>query len=192
MRFLILVLIFLNFCVGQNNVKQITLGGGCFWCVEAAFQDAKGVQSVTSGFSGGKYKNPTYSDVVSGKTQHAEVCQIIYNPQEVSLSNLLDIFFLTHDPTTLNRQGNDIGYHYRSIIFYSDDSELEIINNAIDYFNKQYYNDNIVTEVTSFNTFYEAEEYHQEYFNKNSQEPYCKFVIEPKLKQARLKLRKYY
>ena len=130
--------------------------------------------------------------MVSGKTQHAEVCQIIYNPEEVSLSNLLDIFFLTHDPTTLNRQANDIGYHYRSIIFYSDDSELEIINNAIDYFNKEYYNNNIVTEIASFNAFYKAEEYHQEYFNKNSQESYCKFVIEPKLKQARLKLSKYY
>ena len=178
--------------MAQNSTKQITLGGGCFWCIEAAFEDAKGIESVVSGFSGGKIKNPAYKEVVSGKTNHAEVCQITYNPDIVSINNLLEIFFLVHDPTTLNRQGNDVGRHYRSIILYHSDDELETIRTEIEKFNKDYFNNNIVTEIQKYQAFYPAEYYHQEYYKNNRQQPYCKLVIEPKLQKARKLLNKYY
>ena len=178
--------------MAQNVTKQITLGGGCFWGIEAAFEDAKGVESVVSGFSGGKIKNPAYREVVSGKTNHAEVCQITYNPDIVTINNLLEIFFLVHDPTTLNRQGNDVGRHYRSIILYHNDDELETIRTEIEKFNKDYFNNNIVTEIQKYEAFYPAEDYHQEYYKNNRQQPYCKLVIEPKLQKARKLLNKYY
>ena len=178
--------------MAQNPTKKITLGGGCFWCIEAAFEDAKGIQSVTSGFSGGKIKNPAYREVVKGKTNHAEVCQITYHPEIISLENILEIFFLVHDPTTLNRQGNDVGRHYRSIILYHDDDELKLIEKEIEKYNKEFFNNKIVTEIQKYEAFYSAEEYHQEYYKNNSDQPYCKFVIEPKLQKARKLLSKYY
>lgn len=178
--------------MSQSTTKQITLGGGCFWCIEAAFEDVKGVNSAISGFSGGKIKNPSYREVVSGKTNHAEVCQITYDPKIISLKNILELFFLIHDPTTINRQGNDIGRHYRSIILYHIDEELDIIKNEIARFNKEYYDNGIVTEIKKFEAFYSAEEYHQEYYKKNSEQPYCKIVIAPKLQKARELLKSYY
>lgn len=181
-----------NWCMAQNTTKQITLGGGCFWCIEAAFEDAKGVESVISGFSGGVIKNPAYREVVSGMTNHAEVCQITYNSEEISLKNILEIFFLVHDPTTLNRQGNDVGKHYRSIILYHQDDELELIESEIQKYNKEYFNNKMVTELQKYDAFYPAEDYHQEYYKNNSNQPYCKIVIEPKLQKARELLSKYY
>lgn len=191
-QLLFFFIIICNLSMAQNVTKQITLGGGCFWCIEAAFEDAKGVDSVVSGFSGGKIKNPSYREVVNGKTNHAEVCQITYNPDIISINNLLEIFFLVHDPTTLNRQGNDVGRHYRSIILYHSDDELETIGTEIEKFNKDYFNNNIVTEIQKYEAFYPAEDYHQEYYKNNKQQSYCKLVIEPKLQKARKLLNKYY
>ncbi len=191
-KILFFVVFIFNYCMAQNTTKQITLGGGCFWCIEAAFEDAKGVESVVSGFSGGDIKNPAYREVVKGYTNHAEVCQITYNPKIISLENIFEIFFLVHDPTTLNRQGNDIGSHYRSIILYHNDNELELIKKEIDKYNKKYFENKIVTEIQKFEVFYPAENYHQEYYKNNTDQPYCKLVIEPKLNKARNLLSKYY
>ena len=189
-RFFLIVLT-CNYSMAQN-LKKITLGGGCFWCIEAAFENAKGVESVINGFSGGEIKNPGYREVVNGNTNHAEVCQITYNPEVIKLKNIFEIFFLIHDPTTLNRQGNDIGRHYRSIILYHYEGELDLIQSEIDKYNKEYFENNIVTEVQKFKSFYPAENYHQEYYKNNTDQPYCKLVIEPKLNKARELLAKYY
>lgn len=178
--------------MSQNTTKKITLGGGCFWCIEAAFEDVKGVNSAISGFSGGKIKNPSYKEVVSGKTNHAEVCQITYDSEIISLKSILEVFFLVHDPTTINRQGNDVGRHYRSIILYHYDEDLDFIKNEINRYNKDYYNNEIVTEINKYEAFYSAEEYHQEYYKRNINQPYCKIVIEPKLQKARELLNRYY
>ncbi len=186
------LLIISNWCMAQNITKQITLGGGCFWCIEAAFQDVKGVELVVSGFSGGDVKNPAYREVVSGRTNHAEVCNITYKPQIISLKNILEIFFLVHDPTTLNRQGNDVGKHYRSIILYHYDDDFNIIKDEIEKYNKMYFNNKIITEIQKYEAFYPAEEYHQQYYKNNNEEPYCKIVIEPKLKKAKSLLKRFY
>ena len=191
-RLLFLVVFICNYCMAQNSNKQITLGGGCFWCVEAAFEDAKGVESVVSGFSGGQIKNPAYREVISGKTNHAEVCQITYNPDIININNILEIFFLIHDPTTTDRQGNDIGRHYRSIILYHNDDELNLIKSEVEKYDTEFFNNKIVTEIQKYEAFYSAEEYHQEYYKNNSNQPYCKIVIEPKLQKAREILKKYY
>ena len=191
-RLSFLLIVICNWCMAQNTTKQITIGGGCFWCIEAAFEDAKGVESVVSGFSGGKIKNPGYREVISCKTNHAEVCQISYKPEVISLKNILEIFFLVHDPTTLNRQGNDVGRHYRSIILYHHEDELSLIKSEIEKYNKEYFNNKIVTEIQQYEAFYAAEEYHQEYYKNNSDQPYCKIVIEPKLQKARELLNKFY
>ena len=191
-RFLFLIVFICNYSMAQNLKKQITLGGGCFWCIEAAFKDAKGVESVVSGFSGGDIKHPAYREVVNGKTNHAEVCQITYNPELINLKSILEIFFLVHDPTTLNRQGNDIGRHYRSIILYHCDSEINLIQSEIDKYNKKYFENKIVTEVQKFKVFYPAENYHQNYYKNNTDQPYCKIVIEPKLNKLRDLLSKHY
>lgn len=178
--------------LSTDNSKSIVLGGGCFWCIEAAFEDAKGISSVVSGFSGGDIKNPSYREVTSGRTNHAEVCQINYDPSIITLENILEIFFLVHDPTTLNRQGYDIGSHYRSIILYNNLEEEKLISSIIDRYNKEYFDNSIVTEVKAFDTFYVAEDYHQGYYKLNMNQPYCKAVIEPKLQKARENLSKYY
>lgn len=189
---LFFLLMTLNWCMAQNTTKQITLGGGCFWCIEAAFEEAIGIESVVSGFSGGEVKNPAYREVISGKTNHAEVCNITYNPQIISLKNILEIFFLIHDPTTINRQGNDVGKHYRSIILYHYDEDLNLIKDELEKYNKMYFENKIVTEIQKLKAFFPAEKYHQQYYKNNNDQPYCKLVIEPKLQKAKSLLSRFY
>jgi peptide-methionine (S)-S-oxide reductase len=176
----------------NDNQNEIVLGGGCFWCVEAVFEGVKGVENITSGYSGGEIKNPSYKEVSRSLTNHAEVCKITYNKETISLENILEIFFLSHDPTTLNRQGNDIGKHYRSIVFHANQEEEKIILEYIKKINSSIFDNKIVTEVKKFEAFYLAEEYHQDYFKLNEDQPYCKFVISPKVTKARKQLFKYY
>lgn len=176
----------------DSSLQEITLGGGCFWCVEAVFEEIKGIEDIISGYSGGKIKNPSYREVSSSRTNHAEVCKITYDPKKITLSNILEIFFLSHDPTTLNQQGNDVGRHYRSIVLYNNMNEKKIIEDYIEKLNNEVYNNNIVTEVKKYEAFYKAEEYHQDYYTLNTEQPYCKLVISPKITKARKKLSKYY
>ena len=178
--------------IDQNKEKSIVLGGGCFWCVEAVFDGVKGVKNVVSGYSGGQIKNPSYKEVSRSKTNHAEVCKISYDDKTITLENILEIFFLSHDPTTLNRQGNDIGKHYRSIILYKNDEEKKKIVDFTKKMNEDFFNNKIVTEIKQFETFYTAEGYHQDYYKLNESQPYCKFVISPKVNKARKQLSKYY
>lgn len=164
------------------NLQKITLGSGCFWCTEAIFQALKGVKSVTSGYMGGHVENPTYEQICTGTTGHAEVAEIEYDADELNLDELLLVFFKTHDPTTLNRQGNDVGPQYRSAIFYHTDEQKEKAIAMIKTLtNEQVFDNPIVTEVTPASEFYPAEQYHQNYFNDNSSKSYCAFVIQPKL-----------
>jgi peptide-methionine (S)-S-oxide reductase len=168
----------------QSTSDTATFGSGCFWCVEAVFQQLKGVYTVVSGYTGGKIKNPTYREVCSGLTGHAEVCQIVYNPQIISFSELLEVFWKTHDPTTLNRQGADEGTQYRSAIFYHSEAqqqEAEFYKKKLD--DSGAFNSKIVTEITPFTVFYPAEDYHQNYYNANGDQPYCRVVIAPKLEK---------
>lgn len=161
-----------------------TFAAGCFWCVEAVFQNLEGVQSVTSGYSGGTVSNPSYKEVCNGTTGHAEVCQIVYNPQKVSYETLLEAFWGTHDPTTLNRQGNDVGTQYRSAIFYHSEAQKQIAEEYKAQLNKSgAWDKPLVTEITKFVKFYPAEDYHQNYFNENGQQSYCQFVIRPKVEK---------
>jgi peptide-methionine (S)-S-oxide reductase len=161
-----------------------TFGNGCFWCTEAIFQDLKGVIEVTSGYSGGKVKNPTYKEVCSGLTGHAECLQIIYDPEIISYEELLEVFWKTHDPTTLNRQGNDVGTQYRSVIFYHNEKQKELAEKYKKELDAaRIFENPIVTEITAFDIFYPAENYHQEYFNLNGQEPYCQYIIRPKVEK---------
>lgn len=168
----------------QNNLEVATFGAGCFWCVEAIFQSLKGVDKVISGYSGGHVENPTYRQVCNGNTGHAEVCQIYYDPETVGFDELLEVFWRTHDPTTLNRQGNDIGPQYRSVIFYHNPSQKELAEKyKAELDNSGAFSDPIVTEITAFETFYQAEDYHQEYFDLNPRQPYCTYVIQPKMEK---------
>jgi len=155
----------------NNNLHTATLAGGCFWCLEAVFDDVKGVDGVESGYAGGHMVNPDYRSVCNGNTGHAEVVQIHYDPSVVSYRDLLNVFFAIHDPTTLNRQGNDIGTQYRSAIFYHDDEQKMIAE--------------IVTQVEKLDKFYMAEDYHQEYFARNPYQPYCQAVVAPKVSKFR-------
>ena len=170
--------------------ETIVLGGGCFWCVESVYQNVGGVESVESGYAGGEAKNPTYEQVCSGKTGHAEVVKITYNPEQIPLTEILEIFFIaSHDPTTLNRQGNDVGTQYRSIILWESQEQLEIAKQVIDKLNREdVFNGKIVTELKELTDYYPAEEYHQNYFKKHPTQPYCLFSIPPKLS----KLKKYF
>lgn len=166
------------------NTDTATFGSGCFWCTEAIFQRVKGVQNVVSGYSGGARPNPTYDQVSSGATGHAEVIQITYNPEEVSFEQLLEIFWKTHDPTTLNRQGADVGTQYRSVIFYHNEEQRILAENIKAELDKSgAWNKPIVTEISQFTNFYKAEAYHQNYFNNNKNAAYCNFVIVPKLEK---------
>lgn len=171
----------------MTTTKQVaTLAGGCFWCLEAVFDDLKGVLSVESGYSGGKVDNPTYKQVCTGQTGHAEVVQITFDPSIVSFENLLNVFFTIHDPTTLNRQGADIGTQYRSAIYYHSDEQKEVAQQVISRLNKEKIWDNpIVTEITPFDNFFIAEDYHQEYFANNPNQPYCQAVVAPKVAKFR-------
>jgi len=159
-----------------------TLGGGCFWCVEAVFQRIEGVLSVKPGYAGGDIKNPTYKQICTGNTGHAEVAKIEFNPEKITYSQILNVFWQSHDPTTLNRQGNDVGTQYRSVIFFHDESQREIAEKSkIDADKSGYWDNKIVTEITLLNNYYDAEDYHDNYYNNNPNQPYCLFVIKPKL-----------
>lgn len=164
--------------------KKITLANGCFWCTETIFQQLNGVLSVTSGYSGGQRENPSYEQVSVGVSGHAEAIQIEYNPKVISLETLLDVFWHTHNPTTLNKQGNDEGTQYRSAIFYADENEKQLAKKSqLKFETEKLYSDPIVTEITKFKNFYPAESYHQNYFKIHKEEPYCQFVIKPKLEK---------
>jgi len=170
----------------NTNLQTATLAGGCFWCLEAVYDDIKGVHSVESGYAGGHMDNPTYREVCNGTTGHAEVIQVRFDPNVVSYRNLLNVFFAIHDPTTLNRQGADIGTQYRSAIFYHDDEQKKVAEEVIKDLNAQKIWDNpIVTEVTKLDKFYMAEDYHQEYFARNPYQPYCMAVVAPKVSKFR-------
>lgn len=173
----------------KEGMEVATFAGGCFWCTEAVFLEIKGVEKVVSGYIGGKTMNPTYKDICTGETGHAEAIQITFNPNEVAYEDLLEIFFGTHDPTTLNLQGADVGTQYRSEIFYHSETQKTKAENYIQLLEKEnLYDKKIVTKVSSATVFYPAEDYHQNYYNQNSSQGYCQMVIAPKLE----KLRKYY
>jgi len=167
--------------------KEIaTLAGGCFWCLEAVFDDLKGVDSVESGYMGGKTVNPSYEEVCSGETGHAEVAQLSFDPKQVSFKEILEVFFLIHDPTTLNRQGNDVGTQYRSAIFHHSAEQKTAAEQVIANLGAaKIYDGPIVTEVVPASKFYLAEDYHQEYFRRNPAQPYCAFVVGPKVAKFR-------
>ncbi len=169
-----------------------TLGAGCFWCVEAIFQRVEGVLEVKSGYSGGQVKNPSYQEVCTGKTGHAEVCQIVFDPGVISYARLLDIFWKTHDPTTLNQQGNDVGTQYRSVIFYHTEAQKRTALAMKDSLNAAgVWERPVVTEITPYDTFYPAEAYHDNYYNSNRTKPYCTYVITPKVKKLDQVLESY-
>jgi len=168
----------------RNTMETATFASGCFWCTEAIFQQLEGVESVRSGYTGGDIKNPAYREVCDGSTGHAEAVEIIFDPEIISFTRLMEVFFMTHDPTTLNRQGADVGTQYRSAIFYHNDDQKQEAEIAIQKLNESgAWNDPIVTEVTKASTFYYAEDYHQDYFNNNKTAAYCNFVIVPKLEK---------
>ncbi|MDA8596670.1 peptide-methionine (S)-S-oxide reductase MsrA [Flavobacteriaceae bacterium] len=197
--FSVLVLLITMSSAGKNqkNLKEATFGNGCFWCTEAIFQRLEGVEVVRSGFSGGHIKNPAYREVVTGRTGHAEVIELTFDADKISFIELLEVFFATHDPTTLNRQGYDVGTQYRSAVFYHDEQqklEAEAMIQALT--EAEVFDDPIVTEVAEFDAFYEADDSHQNYYNDNKNQPYCVAVINPKLdkflKNYKDKLKKDY
>ncbi|SDE39271.1 peptide-methionine (S)-S-oxide reductase [Riemerella columbipharyngis] len=196
--FLCLALLNIVGCTGQNkkdfqfNYKQkmnnelryLTIGGGCFWCVESCFQKLKGVESVVSGYSGGHKDNPTYEEVCTGETGHAEVVQIAYDPEIISFQQLMEVFFFLHDPTQLNRQGNDVGTQYRSVIFYRTENEKQEAETAIKKSEATgKWEGKYVTEIAPFIKFWPAEQYHQGYYNNNPSQPYCSAVVGPKIRK---------
>ncbi|MBN9297231.1 MAG: bifunctional methionine sulfoxide reductase B/A protein [Filimonas sp.] len=173
-----------NNATANANVDTITLGGGCYWCVEAVYKELDGVIKVESGFSGGKVDNPTYKQVCTGATGHAEVVQVTYDKTKTSLDEILKVFFTVHDPTTLNRQGADVGTQYRSVIFYRDANQKQEARDVIAALEKEkVFNNPIVTEVAPFDKFYIAEDYHQDYYANNKEQPYCQLVIRPKVEK---------
>ena len=167
-----------------SSYDTITLGGGCFWCVEAIYEMLDGVIKVESGYSGGTVKNPTYNEVCTGMTGHAEVAQITFDSSKTSIDEILKVFFTVHDPTSLNKQGADVGTQYRSVIFYRNDHQQQIAKSIIDDLNNNnVYSKPIVTQLVKFTKFYKAEDYHQDYYNQNKEAPYCRIVIQPKLEK---------
>ena len=172
---------------GQEGLETVTLGAGCFWCVEAVYQQLEGVESVVSGYSGGTVENPTYKDVCTGTTGHAEVVQVTFDPTVVGFNEVLDIFFSVHDPTTLNRQGNDAGTQYRSVVFTHSPDQEKTAKAAMARVQREavWGNDPVVTQVVPFTKFYPAEDYHQEYFRRNPNQGYCRAVISPKVAKFR-------
>ncbi len=180
---LLTLLTFTNLTMAQK-LETATLGGGCFWCTEAVYKELKGVKDIKPGYSGGHVKNPAYREVCNGTTGHAEVIQITFDPAVVSFSEILEVFFMTHDPTTLNRQGNDVGTQYRSAVFYHNDEQKQTAEKVIRLFGQEkVYDRPIVTEVTAFDKFYVAEDYHFNYFARNKNEPYCQYVVAPKVEK---------
>jgi peptide-methionine (S)-S-oxide reductase len=170
----------------SKELEKATLGGGCFWCTEAVYLELKGVVDVKPGYSGGHVKNPEYNDVCSGTTGHAEVIQLTFDPEVVSYSQILEVFFMTHNPTTLNRQGNDVGTQYRSVIFYHSEEQKKTAEKVIELFeSEKVYEKAIVTEVTKFDKFYVAEDYHINYFARNKTQGYCQYIVVPKLEKFR-------
>jgi peptide-methionine (S)-S-oxide reductase len=170
----------------QASKETVTLGGGCFWCIEPIFDDLKGVEEVKSGYSGGSVADPTYRQVCTGNTGHAEVIEVLFDPTIISLKELLEVFFTVHDPTTLNRQGADVGTQYRSVILYRTPEQKATAEQVIKEIQAaKIWNGPIVTELSPFKTFYVAEDYHQEYFKLNGTQPYCRFVIAPKVAKFR-------
>ncbi|WP_343591955.1 peptide-methionine (S)-S-oxide reductase MsrA [Flavobacterium sp.] len=167
-----------------SNIETITLGGGCYWCVEAVYENLDGVKSVVSGFSGGNVANPTYEEVCTGETGHAEVVQITYDKTVTDINEIFKVFFTVHDPTTLNSQGADVGTQYRSVIFYKNAEQKKAAESIISELNKaKVYKSPIVTKVEPFKAFYKAEDYHQNYYANNKNQPYCRMVIQPKLEK---------
>jgi len=185
-RFLILIILpftIYGMKIGQDYEKA-TLGGGCFWCTEAVYRQLNGVIDVQPGYSGGFVKNPTYKEVCSGETGHAEVVQVTFDPAIVSFKEILEVFFATHDPTTLNRQGADAGTQYRSVVFYHSGLQEQVAGDVIAGLTREkVFNQPVVTEITKFDIFYPAEDYHRNYFARNKYQPYCQFVIAPKMEK---------
>jgi peptide-methionine (S)-S-oxide reductase len=171
---------------GPSRTEVATLGGGCFWCLEAVYQELRGVEKVESGYSGGDVPNPTYRQVCSETTGHAEVVQVTFDPDEVSYRDILEVYFTIHDPTTLNRQGADVGTQYRSVIFYHTEEQKRVAEEVISNLETEgIWNSPIVTEVAPFDEFYVAEDYHQDYFRNNGFQPYCQVIIAPKVAKFR-------
>lgn len=181
-----LILLVISMETMGKELEKATLGGGCFWCTEAVYLELKGVVDVKPGYSGGHVKNPSYKEVCNETTGHAEVVQITFDPAIVSYTEILEVFFVTHDPTTLNRQGNDVGTQYRSAIFYHTEQQKQTAQKVIELLTKDKAYDNpIVTEVTKFDVFYLAEDYHINYFARNKNQPYCQYVVAPKVEKFR-------
>jgi peptide-methionine (S)-S-oxide reductase len=175
----------------NDTLAVATFGAGCFWCVEAVYLSVGGVQKVESGYAGGASANPTYKEVCSGLTGHAEVCQITYDPRVVTYAQLLEVFFAVHDPTTLNRQGADVGTQYRSVVFYHSEDQKKLAELAVQAGNESgVWEDPIVTEISAAAPFYVAEDYHQNYFNENGDQPYCRMVVRPKVDKFKVKFEK--
>lgn len=169
-----------------GRIEEIYLGGGCFWCTEAVFQEVTGVIDVDSGYSGGSVENPSYEEVCSGRTGHAEVVRVRFDPEIITIRDILEIFFDTHDPTTLNRQGHDVGTQYRSVIFYMNSLQRDTAQSLINELNESgRFRKKIVTELEPLSKFYSSEDYHKNYYRENSYAPYCTFVISPKLEKFR-------
>jgi len=172
-------------------MEVATLAGGCFWCLEAVFNELEGVENVVPGYSGGRYEDPAYEEVSTGKTGHAEVVQVTFAQEAISFRDILDVFFSVHDPTTLNRQGDDIGTQYRSAIFYHDEAQKEAADRVIRELDaSKTWNYPVVTEVTPFKAFYPAEDSHHNYYSRNNKNPYCRLIIDPKIDKFRKKYSK--
>ncbi len=181
---ILVILLLISSGIMGKELEKVTLGGGCFWCTEAVYLQMKGVVDVKPGYSGGHVKNPSYKEVCNETTGHAEVVQVTFDPEIVTFTEILEVFFVTHDPTSLNRQGNDAGTQYRSAIFYHNPKQKEIALQIIVNLEKEKaYEKSIVTEVTEFKAFYPAEDYHINYFARNKNQPYCQFVVAPKVEK---------
>ncbi|WP_233378088.1 peptide-methionine (S)-S-oxide reductase MsrA [Maribellus sp. CM-23] len=185
-KFIVIIFLIVSTTAMAKELEKATLGGGCFWCTEAVYLELKGVVDVKPGYSGGHVKNPGYKEVCSGTTGHAEAVQITFDPAVVSYSQLLEVFFATHDPTTLNRQGNDVGTQYRSVIFYHNPQQKETAEKVIRLLEEEkVYEQPIVTEIEAYDIFYVAEDYHLNYYARNKSQGYCQFIIAPKLDKFR-------
>lgn len=170
------------------NIQQATLAGGCFWCIESAFNSIKGVVSAVSGYAGGQFQDPTYEQVCEGTTGHAEVVRVNFDSEQISYRDVLEVFFALHNPTQLNRQGNDVGTQYRSEIFYHDSEQKKIAEQIVDEIElEEIWSNPVVTEITALNNYYQAEDYHQDYFKNNPQNQYCSMVVAPKLAKFKKK-----